>query len=164
MKMYKKIMNIITWVENVVLVLTSILVLALTFVNVIMRYVLHNSLGFAEEIVVAVFVLLSLLGAGVAARHQGGLVNLALLPDNVGPRGQKVLNVISNILCVAYSLLLAYEGWGRMAADVTSSPILHIPKTVFWAFVVIGGVSLALHFIENSIDFCTSDLTKKEEK
>ena len=163
MKAYKKLMNVITWIENLVLVLSSVLVLVLTFVNVIMRYILHNSLGFAEEIVVAVFVLLSLLAAGVAAR-KGELVNLALLPEHVGPRTKKVLHVISSILCVAYSLLMAYEGWGRMMADVTSSPILHIPKTVFWSFVLIGGISLALHFIENCIDFCLTDLTKKEEE
>lgn len=163
MKAYKKLMDVITWVENLVLVLSSILLLALTFINVIMRYVLHNSLGFAEEIVVAVFVLLSLLAAGVAART-GGLVNLALLPEHVGPKAKKVLHVISTILCVIYSLLMAYEGWGRMQADVTSSPILHIPKTVFWSFVLIGGISLALHFVENCIDFCMTDLTKKEEE
>lgn len=162
MKVYKQIMNVITKIEDIVLALSSLLVLVLTFGNVIARKVFQHSWGFTEEIVVAVFVLISLLAAGVAAR-KGELVNLALLPDNVGPKAKKVLCVISTVLCVIYSVLLAYEGFGRIQADSTFSPILHIPKTIFWSFVLIGGVSLALHFIENCIDFCRSDLTKKEE-
>ena len=162
MKVYKQIMNVVVKIEELVLVLATILTLVLTFGNVVGRYVLGHSWGFTEEIVVAVFVLISLLASGVAART-GELVNLALLTDNVGPRAQKVLNVISTIICCIYSLVLAYEGWGRVMNDNTFSPILHIPTKVFWSFVVIGGISLVLHFIENSIDFCMSDLSKEEE-
>ena len=163
MKVYKKIMDIVTVIENIFLTLSMVLVTALTFGNVVARKVFHHSWGFTEEIVIAVFVLISLLAAGVAART-GGLVNLALLPDHVGPKGKKVLNVISTIICTIYSLILAWEGWGRMQVESMLSPILHIPKTVFWSFVLIGGISLALHFVENCIDFCRQDLTEKEEQ
>lgn len=163
MKVYKKIMAFVTRVEEIVLALALVLVTALTFGNVVARKVFSHSWGFTEEIVIAVFVLISLLAAGVAARS-GELVNLALLPDNVGPAGKKVLNVISTVICVLYSLILTWEGWGRMRVESMLSPILHIPKTVFWSFVVIGGISLSLHFIENCIDFCMQDLTKKEDE
>lgn len=162
MQIYKKIMHIVTLIEEVVLALASVLVLVLTFGNVIARYIFHHSWGFVEEIVVAVFVLISLLAAGVAART-GDLVNLALVPDNVGPGTRKVLHIISTIIAVVYSLILAWQGLGRMKADHTFSPILHINKSIFWSFVLIGGVSLALHFIENCIDFCMQDKAKEEK-
>ena len=107
--------------------------------------------------------LISLLAAGVAA-GTGDLVNLALLPDHVGPGTKKVLKVISTVIGVIYSLILAWQGFGRMTADHTFSPILHISKSIFWSFVVIGGISLALHFIENCIVFCISDPERKEDK
>jgi len=163
MQVYKKVMGVITLIEEVALALASILVLGLTFGNVVARYVFHHSWGFAEEIVVAVFVLISLLAAGVAA-GTGDLVNLALLPDHVGPGTKKVLKVISTVIGVIYSLILAWQGFGRMTADHTFSPILHISKSIFWSFVVIGGISLALHFIENCIVFCISDPERKEDK
>ena len=163
MQIYKKIMHIVTVIEEVVLALASVLVLALTFGNVIARYIFHHSWGFVEEIVVAVFVLISLLAAGVAART-GDLVNLALVPDNVGPGTRKILHIISSIIAVIYSLILAWQGLGRMKADHTFSPILHINKSLFWSFVLIGGVSLALHFIENCIDFCMKNNDKEEKK
>lgn len=163
MQVYRKIMGVITLIEEVALALASILVLILTFGNVVARYVFHHSWGFVEEIVVAVFVLISLLAAGVAA-GTGDLVNLALLPDHVGPGAKKVLKIISTVIGVIYSLILAWQGFGRMTADRTFSPILHISKSVFWSFVVIGGISLALHFIENCISFCAGEPEGKGDK
>lgn len=78
-------MGIVVKIENAVLALSILLVLVLTFGNVIARKIFQHSLGFTEEITVAVFVLISLLGAGVAARD-GGLVNLSLIPDRLEKR------------------------------------------------------------------------------
>ena len=152
MRTYKKIMNAVTAVEHFVLAVSLLLVLFLTFGNVIMRKVFQHSLGFTEELTVAVFVLISMLAAGVAARS-GELVSLTILPDALDRHGKKVLNLIRTACCVAYSALLTVEGFGRMAADSTYTPILHIAKSVFWGFIAIGGISLMLHFIENCIDF-----------
>lgn len=146
MKFYRKLMQVVTWVENFVLAASMLLVLALTFGNVVARKLFSHSWGFTEEITVAAFVLISLLGAGVAS-GEGGLVNLNLVPDRVSPAKQRVLRIISAILCLAYSIVLTYEGIGRMIDDHTLTPILHIPKFLFWGFVVIGGISLTLHLI-----------------
>jgi TRAP-type C4-dicarboxylate transport system permease small subunit len=156
MQTYKKIMHIITLIEEIVLGIASVLVLILTFGNAVARYVFHHSWGFAEEIVVAVFVLISLLAAGVAAGN-GDLVNLALVPDHVNNKTKKILLIISTVIAAAYSLILAWQGYGRMVADHTFSPILHINKSIFWSFVLIGGISLTLHFIEYCVDFCSRD-------
>ena len=67
MKIYKGIMRVITVIENAVLAVSMLLVLVLTFGNVVARKVFNHSWGFTDEIVVAVFVLISLLAAGVAA-------------------------------------------------------------------------------------------------
>jgi C4-dicarboxylate transporter DctQ subunit len=81
------------------------------------------------------------------ASGEGGLVSLNLIPDRVSPAKQKVLRILSAVLCLVYSLVLTYEGIGRMIADQTLTPILHIPKSFFWGFVVVGGISLTLHLI-----------------
>ncbi len=153
MKVYKSIMKVVVQIEHVVLALSMLMVLALTFGNVIARKVFNHSWGFTEEIVVAVFVLISLLAAGVAAKDPDGLVGLSIVTDRLSLAGKKVAKTISTVICVIYSAVLTYTGIGRMIADHTQSPILHIPKVIFWSFVVIGGISLCLHFIENCIDF-----------
>jgi C4-dicarboxylate transporter DctQ subunit len=155
MKGYRKFMKAVTKVEEVVLSVAMMLVLVLTFGNVIARKIFMHSWGFTEEITVAVFVLISLLGAGVAAQEDGGLVNLNLIPDRVGPKTAKVLRTISWICCMIYAVVLTYEGVGRMIADNTLTPILHIHKYWFWLFIVIGGISLLLHLTCNFIDAMT---------
>lgn len=153
MKLYKQFMQIVVMVENVVLALSVLLVLLLTFGNVVARKLFHHSWGFTEEIVVAVFVLISLLGAGAAAREEGGLVSLGLATDHVSAKTKALLQIISSVFCIIYSLVLSFEGMVRVLTDQTSSPILGIPKSFFWAFVVIGGLSLFFHFIENCMDY-----------
>ncbi len=163
MKAYKTFMGVVEKIENVILALSMLLVLVLTFGNVIARKVFNHSWGFTEEIVVAVFVLLSLLGAGLAAKDDGGLVNLGLVPDLVSEKAKKCLNVISTIIGLLYSLILTVMACGRMMNDATKTPILAIPKSYFWGFVVLGGIALILHMIENCIDYQHTARHKKEE-
>ena len=60
MKIYKKIMNALAAVEKIVLVISTLLILVLTVGNVFSRKVIHRSWSFTEELVVAVFVLITL--------------------------------------------------------------------------------------------------------
>ena len=71
MKVYKKIMNGVAFVEKLILVLSTILIVVLTVGNVLSRKILHQSWSFTEELVVAVFVLITLLAAALAARDGG---------------------------------------------------------------------------------------------
>ena len=66
MKGYKKLMDIVAMVEKTVLVVTMILILVLTVGNVFSRKVIHQSWSFTEELVVAIFVLITLLGAALS--------------------------------------------------------------------------------------------------
>ena len=65
MKVYKKIMNGVAFVEKLILVLSTILIVVLTVGNVLSRKILHQSWSFTEELVVAVFVLITLLAAAL---------------------------------------------------------------------------------------------------
>ena len=53
MKVFKKIMNAVAAVENVILVVSTLLILVLTVGNVFSRKVIHRSWSFTEELVVA---------------------------------------------------------------------------------------------------------------
>ncbi len=70
MKVYKKLMNALAAVEKIVLVISTLLILVLTVGNVFSRKVIHRSWSFTEELVVAVFVLITLLAAALACRER----------------------------------------------------------------------------------------------
>ena len=92
MKTYKKLMNALAAVEKVILVIATLLILVLTVGNVLSRYVIHRSWSFTEELVVAVFVLITLLAAALACREQDGLVSLTVLTQLANGKRTFVLN------------------------------------------------------------------------
>ena len=79
---YKKIMDVLAGIEKLILVVSTILILVLTVGNVFSRKVIHRSWSFTEELVVAVFVLITLLAAALACR-EGELVSLNLVTERL---------------------------------------------------------------------------------
>jgi TRAP-type C4-dicarboxylate transport system permease small subunit len=162
MKTYKKIMHGIVTVENVIMAVTLLVSLVLTFANVIGRKAFNHSLTWVDEFVVAIFVLISLMGAALACREDGGLVGLSLFSDRLTGTARLVQKLIANALSIVYCVILTWQGVGRTMADFSQNThtfVLHWPRWIFWSFVPICGVFLILHFIENTLDFLQ---TRKE--
>ena len=158
MKVYKKIMNGLAFVEKLVLVLSTILIVVLTVGNVLSRKVLHQSWSFTEELVVAVFVLITLLAA-----RDGELVNLSLLPDRLSAKARRILLVVNTAFSVAFTVVLFKYGMDKVLTQLANGKrtfVLNWPEWIFWSFVPIGAGCMILHFIE----FCLDECTKKEDK
>ena len=119
MKVYKKIMNGLAFVEKLVLVLSTILIVVLTVGNVLSRKVLHQSWSFTEELVVAVFVLITLLAAALAARD-GELVNLSLLPDRLSAKARRILLVVNTAFSVAFTVVLFKYGMDKVLTQLAN--------------------------------------------
>lgn len=158
MKAYKKLMNTIAAIEKMILIVTMLLILVLTAGNVFSRYVIHRSWSFTEELVVAVFVLITLLAAALACRD-GELVNLTLVTDRLPEKLKKPSVILTTILCVIFSLLLFKYGMDKVLTQLTNGKrtfVLNWPEWIFWSFVPIGAGCMVLHFIEYCVDFCTN--------
>ena len=162
MKGYKKLMDIVAMVEKTVLVVTMILILVLTVGNVFSRKVIHQSWSFTEELVVAIFVLITLLGAALSAR-EGGLVGLNLVTERLPKSAKKPVMILITIFSVLFMGILFYYGMDKVLAQLANQKrtfVLNWPEWIFWSFVPIGSVCMTLHFIEFCLDVCT----KKEDK
>lgn len=166
MKTYKKIMNGVAMVEKLILVLATILIVVLTVGNVLSRKLLHQSWSFTEELVVAVFVLITLMAAALAARD-GELVNLSLIPDRLSVKGQKVLLTINTVLSVAFTAVLFKYGLDKVITQLENGKrtfVLNWPEWIFWSFVPIGAACTVLHIIEYFVDYCAKSKKDKEEQ
>ena len=109
MKFYKKVMDFIAGLEKWTLVLSTLLILVLTVGNVLSRKVLHRSWSFTEELVVAVFVLITLVAAALACR-EGELVSLPLLTDRLPEKTRKPIAVLITVLAVIFTAILFKYG------------------------------------------------------
>lgn len=159
MKAYKKLMNVVAALEKLILIITMLLILVLTVGNVFSRYVIHRSWSFTEELVVAVFVLITLLAAALSCR-EGELVNLTLLTDNLPKKLQKVFLIIATILNVIFSSILFKYGVDKVLTQMANGKrtfVLNWPEWIFWSFVPIGAACMVLHFIEYCLDYCAKE-------
>ena len=159
MKAYKKLMDMLAFAEEVVLVLSTAVILVLTVGNVFSRKVIHQSWSFTEELVVAVFVLITLLAAALACR-EGELVNLSLVTDRLPARMKRGFLLVNTVLSVCFTSVLFYYGLEKVLAQLENGKrtyVLNWPEWIFWSFVPIGAACMILHFIEFYLDTCARE-------
>ena len=167
MKTYKKLMNALAAVEKVILVIATLLILVLTVGNVLSRYVIHRSWSFTEELVVAVFVLITLLAAALACREQGGLVSLTLVTDRLPEKLKKPSVILITVLSIIFSVILFKYGMDKVLTQLANGKrtfVLNWPEWIVWSFVPIGAGCMILHFIEYCLDVCFGNNNDKEDK
>ena len=166
MKTYKKIMDAVAAAEKIVLVVSTILILVLTVGNVFSRKIIHHSWSFTEELVVAVFVLITLIAAALAAR-EGELVSLTLLTDRLPEKLRKPSVLLITALNLVFTSILFGYGMEKVSTRLANGKrtfVLNWPEWIFWSFVPIGAACMILHFIECCVDFCKKDKEGEVEK
>ena len=167
MKVYKKIMDVLAAAEKLIMAASTLLILVLTVGNVFSRKVIHRSWSFTEELVVAVFVLITLMAAALACR-EGELVSLTLVTDRLPGKTKKPVVVLVTVLSVIFTVILFKYGMDKVLTQLANGKrtfVLNWPEWIFWSFVPIGSVCMILHFVEYCIDFCTDfKFVKRKEE
>jgi TRAP-type C4-dicarboxylate transport system permease small subunit len=132
------------WISGTGLVLMTIIIFAQVFV----RYLLNNSLQWAEPSAVIIMGWFIFLGAAVGVRegyHLSFDVLLTVLPDRAAPW----LHSISDVVVAAFGWGMVWYGWklgARAAGDAI--PGIGISRFTEFVPVMIGGVLLVLFSIE----------------
>ncbi len=175
MKFYKKVMNVLAWLESAIQVIIGIVITVIAFANVCVRYLSNGQLAYTEEITINIFVLMIMCGCSLCAR-EGSLISLSLIFDSVGKKGKKILAVIFSVFSIAFYTVITWTGWDKAMNlyekhRLTSS--LKIPEGLFMLALPLGGVLLILHTLEHMIDILSEqapcmhlddDNISKEEK
>ena len=164
MKAYKKLMDGVAMLEKLALAASTVLILVLTVGNVFSRKVIHQSWSFTEELVVAVFVLITLVSAALACR-EGELVNLSILIERLPKNLQKPLFFINTVLCVFFTTVLFKFGLDKVLTQMANGKrtfVLNWPEWIFWSFVPIGAACMILHFIEFYLDYCAKEMEENK--
>ncbi len=136
--------RIALWIAGTGLVLMTVFVFAQVFV----RYVLNNSLHWAEPASVMIMGWFIFLGAAVGVRegyHLSFDVLLYVLSDRV----VKVLHTISDIVVAAFGFGMAWFGYDLAARAMGSlMPGLGVSRALEFFPLISGGVLLLLFSIE----------------
>ena len=145
--------KILDYIEESLVCVCLVVMTALTFVNVVARYVFSASLSFSEEITTYLFVLLSLLGSAIAAKR-GAHLGLTIISDRVGPKAGRVLGIISMAFATAFSAIICYFGFFMALNQFNKGQLTagtQLPEWIFGSFVPIGALFVTIRFGENLI-------------
>lgn len=146
--------RILKEIEEKTTIFVFIVMLAITFFNVIGRYCLHASISFTEEITTNLFVLLSVIGTAIAARDRAHL-GLGAITELLPKRTQTLLSGIANFLGGIFGIVLLITGISMVQNQIAISAkttTLMWPAWVFGIFLPIGGVLITIRFFENVIE------------
>lgn len=141
-----------------------LIMLILTFINVIARYIILASMPFVEELTCVGLMMLSILGAATAAKRQAHL-GLSVITDLLPQTAQRVIALICDLLSAAFCAAIVYFGY-LMVQNQLNNNILSMgmswPVWLYGIWLPIGGAVLFIREIQLAIrNFIAA--AKKEE-
>ncbi|PTW03571.1 TRAP-type C4-dicarboxylate transport system permease small subunit [Halanaerobium saccharolyticum] len=108
--------------------------------NVFSRFVLNNSLGWADELARFIFIWISFLGAVLAYGtddHVGLNFVIAKIPS---AKAQNLVSIISDIFIMSVLAIITYYGYIVATSATNVSPALYIPMTLVYSIVPVSGL------------------------
>ena len=133
----------------------SVILLLLTFANVISRYFIHASISFTDEITTNLFVLLSIMGTALAVKR-GAHLGLSVLTDSLPPKASALAGLFSCVLGMAVAVLLFYVGGLMVNNQLGNGAVtvqLQIPAAIYGSFLPIGMFFVTLRFGQKALEF-----------
>lgn len=140
---------------------------AVMIAQVFYRYVLGDSLIWAEELCRYFLIWMTFLFAG-AALQRGDLVALELLTSRFSARTRVIVMAPAYVLTAAFLFVLVYHGWNYAAqnriqampaADFIAQALFarNSGLSIFWVYlsVPVGCTILALHFLASALRLTT---------
>jgi C4-dicarboxylate transporter DctQ subunit len=140
--------------EEYILSASLLIMTFITFSNVLARKVFSASWAFTEEITTALFILSSLLGAAVAAK-KGSHMGLSVLTDLLPKKQQKYVALSTVIAAMIFCGFLIKYGFDMVQSEMKfgqTTPAMGWPEWVFGLFVPVGGIFMAIRFIQYGIN------------
>lgn len=135
-------MRVIRFFEDWVVIASFMVIVLVTFVNVLSRYIFKASLAFSEEITINLLVVLTMMGAVVGIRL-GAHLGFSYLVENAKSGVRRVLLITGTTLIVVFlAVLLIWGGEMTIAQGLRgrATPSLGIPQWLFTLSIPLAGL------------------------
>ena len=124
------------------------------FIQVIARYVFHNSLTWSEELARYLFVWLVYFSVSFTARRQKHIrIDAAI---NLYPKAMRpIIEIVSEVIVLAFSIFIAVTGvtvFQKIAWSGQMSPAIGLPMQFVYAAPMVGMALTAIRQIQCIIE------------
>ena len=134
-------------------VFTVSMVVIIAFAQVVARYVVGQSLSWAEEVCKFGIIWMSFGGAAYAFR-QGANIGVTFLVDRLPEKVARPLKMVTQIIIIACFVLLFVVGTERMMDQIARtqmSTAARLPMWIPWLSVPVGSALTILRLLEQLI-------------
>ena len=104
-KLYSKFLDLLEWVEKVILAVSVFVMVIIMVYQVILRYVFSNPNAWSEELARYLFILNVMLAAAIAVRRNSHM-QIDILINLFSERVKHIFTIISTIAGIAFMVLL----------------------------------------------------------
>ncbi len=140
--------------EKIACAIIFLAMTALGFANVVVRYTTSYSLASSEELLTNGFLLLTILGAAIAART-GDHLAVTLIFDLLPKSLRKPVLVLAGMLSAVLLALSAWFSWELVSNQMSSgirSYALQIPAWYYSAGMPFGFALILIRYIQHIFD------------
>lgn len=131
----------------------SMAMVVILFLNVIGRYVLHNSIKWSEEVCLMLFILSIYFGATGAVRTRQHL-RLEVVLSMLKPKARMVLEIIDNVIFMAFNGIIMFGIMPlvmQLYRNGTAAAVTGIPKFLIYMWLPILFVLMVIRLIQDCI-------------
>lgn len=158
----KKVLNGLTKVENLIMVVTFVIMVCASFAQVVNRNIFKLPISWFDEAAIYCMIYMVLIGTEVGLRD-GTQIAVTAIVDKFNGKGKTVLQIFSKLVVVLFSFGVFMGGMKLMDIQIRTGQIsaaLGIPMTIPYGAMVISfaiitlvqameAVSLAIDLLQN---------------
>jgi len=134
--------TLLRWTENL-LIAGFVIMIAMVFGNVVMRYGFDSGIIMSEEVARMMFVWLTFGGAYLVAR-EGGHLGMTTVVEKIGVRGRWWCRLAAESLSVVCMVLLIVGCWRQSVMNIDNhAPITGAPLAIPYIAGMLGGIGIA---------------------
>ena len=151
----KKVDKGINWLQTAFCVIMMFALMWLVFAMVFWRYVLNNSIVWAEEVLRYMMMWVVLVGAGLATREdQHVSIDVMQTILSRWPKAQAIHYLITRLIVAAFLIYLIGPSMDLIhrTANSTATSLVWLPKSVIYASFVAGIFSILLSLCSQGIE------------
>lgn len=137
-----------------ILVFCMVIMFILIFTNVMLRFLINDSIDIAEELPRFLFIWMTFIGA-ILALKEGTHISVNIVVSRLPPRGKKICWVACQFLIFICGCYMLYGTWlQHEILRFNLSPVMMVSMLFVYGVSYLAGFCIALISLLRFINFC----------
>lgn len=162
----KRILCVVDYIEEGIIFVGLLAMTTLNFVNVLSRYFFHQSLSYTEEVIIIIFLWVTMLGIAAGYKRCAHL-GMSFITDRLSYRGKCAAIVLSALLSLVLIGFMIYYGAEMVRNQKilnSRTTALRLPTYLQGLAVPVGGIFMAIRTLQGSAGKLMNLRTGREEQ